>query len=69
MTRDRPRDTMGPMTRENAATEHAGRDRPYVCLGCGAPMIEIGCKIRCRGCGYFEDCGGGLTPPPVDPRA
>lgn len=37
----------------------------HVCLGCGAPMLEVGCKIRCRSCGYFEDCGNGLTPPPV----
>ena len=40
--------------------------RSYVCLGCGAPMVEIACKMRCRACGYFEDCGNGLTPPPVD---
>jgi len=58
------------MTRasRHLATAAATGTRPYVCLGCGAPMIEIGCKIRCRACGYFEDCGGGLTPPPVDPQ-
>jgi hypothetical protein len=62
---------MPPVSAANARLE-TGPDRPhgrpYVCLGCGAPMIEIGCKIRCRACGYFEDCGGGLTPPPVDAR-
>jgi hypothetical protein len=42
-----------------------GSDRSYVCLGCGAPMLELGCKLRCRACGYFEDCGNGLTPPPI----
>jgi hypothetical protein len=57
------------MTPEKTESERAEKDRFYVCLGCGAPMIEIGCKIRCRGCGYFEDCGGGLTPPPIDARA
>jgi hypothetical protein len=30
-------------------------------------MAESGCKIRCRACGYFEDCGDGLTPPPARP--
>lgn len=50
-------------------SERADRARPYVCLGCGAAMVEIGCKVRCRSCGYFEDCGGGLTPPPVDSHA
>jgi hypothetical protein len=60
--------TNGTQADARADRGHDG-GRPYVCLGCGAPMIEIGCKIRCRGCGYFEDCGGGLTPPPVDTRA
>src|SRR5882672_1676026 len=50
------------------ASSHAGIERSYVCVGCGAPMIEIGCKIRCRACGYFEVCGNGLTPPPVDAK-
>ena len=40
-------------------------DRSYVCLGCGAPMTELACKLRCGACGYFEDCGNGLTPPPT----
>lgn len=40
--------------------------RSYVCLVCGAPMLEHACRVRCARCGYFEDCENGLTPPPVE---
>lgn len=54
----------GP-AREEGPGARPGRAGVYVCLVCGSPMDERGCRVRCARCGYFEDCGNGLTPPPV----
>ena len=26
------------------------------CIQCGAPLLELKCKLKCPRCGYFEDC-------------
>lgn len=30
-----------------------------ICPGCGLEMIDRGCKLRCRRCGFFLDCSDG----------
>ena len=27
-----------------------------LCANCGRELEERGCKVRCKRCGYFEDC-------------
>ena len=40
-----------------------------VCTNCGAPMVSRSCKVRCRRCGYFEDCSDtGLPAYTVHPK-
>jgi len=51
------------------------------CANCGRELEERGCKVRCRQCGYFEDCSDPSAPgewdkalpaapkAPVPPRA
>ncbi len=31
------------------------------CIQCGAPLLELKCKLKCPRCGYFEDCSDGGT--------
>jgi len=33
-----------------------------VCANCGRELEERGCKVRCRSCGYFEDCSDPSAP-------
>lgn len=30
-----------------------------ICPGCGALMVDRGCKVRCLRCGFFLDCSDG----------
>lgn len=30
--------------------------RTYLCDLCGAPMLDLHCKLVCRRCGYRRDC-------------
>lgn len=30
-----------------------------ICACCGLEMIDRGCKLRCRRCGFFLDCSDG----------
>lgn len=30
-----------------------------ICPGCGAALIDRGCKMRCPRCGFFLDCSDG----------
>ncbi len=27
-----------------------------ICESCGAKMDELGCKVKCKRCGYFRSC-------------
>lgn len=56
----------GALPRAAASSAAAGTSSAYVCVACGAPMLERACRARCPRCGYFEDCENGLTPPPVE---
>jgi len=38
------------------ASPHA-EQKAVICDVCGAPALEIHCKIVCRRCGYTRDCG------------
>ena len=38
------------------ASPHAEQNA-VICDVCGAPALEIHCKIVCRRCGYTRDCG------------
>jgi len=33
-----------------------------LCANCGRELLERGCKVRCTGCGYFEDCSDPSAP-------
>ncbi len=33
-----------------------------VCANCGRELVENRCKVRCPGCGYFEDCSDPSAP-------
>jgi hypothetical protein len=33
-----------------------------LCANCGRELEERGCKVRCEGCGYFEDCSDPSAP-------
>lgn len=30
-----------------------------ICPGCGAELVDRGCKMRCLRCGFFLDCSDG----------
>lgn len=32
----------------------------HVCPACGCLMIEDRCKLGCKNCGFFHDCGDGM---------
>lgn len=33
-----------------------------LCANCGKELEERGCKVRCKACGYFEDCSDPSAP-------
>jgi len=33
-----------------------------LCANCGKELEERGCKVRCKNCGYFEDCSDPSAP-------
>jgi len=33
-----------------------------LCANCGKELEERGCKVRCKSCGYFEDCSDPSAP-------
>ena len=33
-----------------------------LCPNCGRELLERGCKVRCKSCGYFEDCSDPAAP-------
>lgn len=33
-----------------------------LCANCGRELEERGCKVRCKNCGYFEDCSDPSAP-------
>ena len=35
-----------------------------LCANCGKELEERGCKVRCKACGYFENCSAPLDSPP-----
>jgi len=34
----------------------SGTERVWLCDVCGAPMLELHCKLICERCGYRRDC-------------
>jgi hypothetical protein len=44
-----------------AVVTHSGvlAESHRICPGCGAELIDRGCKMRCQRCGFFLDCSDG----------
>lgn len=49
---DRPEETDPPHRRPS----EPGSGTPVACDLCGAPMLEVHCKLVCTRCGYQRDC-------------
>jgi predicted RNA-binding Zn-ribbon protein involved in translation (DUF1610 family) len=60
-----PRPPSPPLLRESEGSHRADEaqariaESHRICPGCGLEMIDRGCKLRCRRCGFFLDCSDG----------
>ncbi len=46
----------GPGRRAGSGQDRRSGDDVFLCDLCGAPMLNLHCKLLCRRCGYRRDC-------------